>query len=181
MSSQLSVASMIRPATGAHSCCTAEAPAIPGILRPSVSRSAARIIIFEGTQPQYGHSPPTSLSSTPATTRPASASWPAAYSPPGPMPMTTTSTSCSLTGPPGAGACSRAAKPRHQGQESTRGDGAGGRETARATGTTRSRLVRQLHEDNGACGGGRGGYLELTSITFDDQIGQPVIRPDRSS
>ena len=71
-------------ATGAQSGCTVDAPAIPGIRWPSASRSAARIIILDGTQPQYGHSPPTSLASTPATRRPASASWPAAYSPPGP-------------------------------------------------------------------------------------------------
>ena len=38
---------------------------MPGIRRPSASRSAARIIILDGTQPQYGHSPPTSRSSTP--------------------------------------------------------------------------------------------------------------------
>ena len=52
----------------------ATAPAMPGIRRPSASRSAARIIILDGTQPQYGHSPPTSRASTPATARPASAS-----------------------------------------------------------------------------------------------------------
>ena len=86
----------------------ADAPAMPGIRRPSASRSAARIIIFDGTQPQYGHSPPTSLASTPATRRPAWASCPAVYSPPGPRPMTTTSTSCSLTRDlPRRGACSR--------------------------------------------------------------------------
>ncbi len=37
---------------------------MPGIRRASASRFAARIIIFDGTQPQYGHSPPTSLAST---------------------------------------------------------------------------------------------------------------------
>ena len=74
LSSQSSVASaLIRAATGAQSGCTCELPAMPGIRRPSASRSAARIIILDGTHPQYGHSPPTSLASTPATARPASA------------------------------------------------------------------------------------------------------------
>jgi hypothetical protein len=97
VSSQSSVASsLIRRATGDQSGATVADPAMPGIRRPSASRLAARIIILDGTQPQYGHSPPTSLASTPATASPASASRPAACSPPGPMPMTMTSTSCSL-------------------------------------------------------------------------------------
>ncbi len=66
---------------------------MPGIRRASASRFAARIIIFDGTHPQYGHSPPTSLASTPVTCRPASASLPAASSPPGPIPITTMSVS----------------------------------------------------------------------------------------
>ena len=93
LSSQSSVASSrIRRATGAQSGAISARPAMPGIRRPSAIRSAARIIIFEGTHPQYGHSPPTSRLSTPATASPASARVPAACSPPGPMPMTTTST-----------------------------------------------------------------------------------------
>ena len=97
LSSQSSVASTrIRRATGAQSGCTDAAPAMPGMRCASASRLAARIIILDGTQPQYGHSPPTSRSSTPATDRPAAASRSAASSPPGPMPTTTTSTSCSV-------------------------------------------------------------------------------------
>ena len=96
LSSQSSVASSrIRRATGAQSGSISDRPAMPGIRRPSVIRSAALIIIFEGTQPQYGQSPPTRLPSTPATASPASARVPAACSPPGPIPMTTTSTSLS--------------------------------------------------------------------------------------
>ena len=78
VSSQLSVASsLIRVATGAQlGEITVELPAMPGMRRPSASRSAALIIILDGTQPQYGHSPPTSLASTPATASPASASLP---------------------------------------------------------------------------------------------------------
>ena len=91
-SSQSSVASVrIRRATGSQSPRTVGRPAMAGIRRPSARRSAARIIILEGTQPQYGHSPPTSSPSTPRTERPASARRPAASSPPGPRPTTTTS------------------------------------------------------------------------------------------
>jgi len=64
----------IRPATGAHDGVITDSPAMPGIRRPSASRFAALIIILDGTQPQYGHSPPTSRDSTPATASPASAS-----------------------------------------------------------------------------------------------------------
>jgi hypothetical protein len=53
MSSQLSVASSrIRLATGAQLGEMTQAPAIPGIRRPSASRLAALIIILDGTQPQ---------------------------------------------------------------------------------------------------------------------------------
>src|SRR6188768_74049 len=48
---------------------------------------------LDGVQPQNGHSPPTSASSTPTTSSPASASLRAACSPPGPSPSTTTSQS----------------------------------------------------------------------------------------
>jgi len=59
--------------------------------RDSARRSAARIIIFDGMHPQYGHSPPTSPVSMPMTDRPADARLPATSSPPGPIPSTTTS------------------------------------------------------------------------------------------
>src|SRR5580704_5146060 len=52
-SSHESVASSrIRLATGAQSGSTVTAPAMPGTLRASPSRSADRIIILDGTQPQ---------------------------------------------------------------------------------------------------------------------------------
>ena len=105
VSCQSSVASLrIRWATGAQSGPIRAVPAMPSIRRPSVSRLPARIIILEGTQPQYGHSPPTSRSSKPATARPDSASRLAAYSPPGPIPMTTmlTSRPCPAICPPTA-------------------------------------------------------------------------------
>jgi hypothetical protein len=73
-----------------------------GIRRPSASRCAARIIILLGTHPQYGYSPPTSFSSTPTTAKPASASRPATSSPPGPIPITTTSTCSATSAPPAA-------------------------------------------------------------------------------
>jgi hypothetical protein len=94
----MSVASsLILRVTGAQSHETAEVPAIPGMRRTSASRLPALIIIFDGIQPQHGHSPPTRLSCTAATDTPALASFVAAYSPPGPMPITTTSNSRSLT------------------------------------------------------------------------------------
>ncbi len=53
VSSQVSVASSrMRRATGAQSGVTSEEPAMPGMRRPSASRLAARIIIFDGTHPQ---------------------------------------------------------------------------------------------------------------------------------
>src|SRR5262245_21803138 len=89
---QLSVASArIRCATGAQSGVTSLAPAMPGMRRASASRLAARTIILLGTQPQYGHSPPTRLPSMPATDIPASASFPTRSSPPGPSPTTSAS------------------------------------------------------------------------------------------
>src|ERR671919_1646354 len=101
-SSQSSVASSrMRWAKGAQSGRTVASPAMPGMRRPSASRLAARIIIFDGTQPQYGHSPPTNWRSTPTTSRPASASRPATSSPPGPIPITTASAlNVSPTGAP---------------------------------------------------------------------------------
>jgi hypothetical protein len=64
---------------------------MPGTRRVSAIRLPARIIILVGMQPQYGHSPPTRRSSMAVTCNPASARVPAAYSPPGPMPITATS------------------------------------------------------------------------------------------
>ncbi len=49
---------------------TVDVPAMPGMRRPSASRSAARTIILEGMHPQYGHSPPTSSASMPTTSSP---------------------------------------------------------------------------------------------------------------
>ena len=75
VSSQKSVASSrMRRATGDQSGVTTDEPAMPGMRRPSARRSAARTIILDGMQPQYGHSPPTSSASMPTTSRPASAS-----------------------------------------------------------------------------------------------------------
>src|SRR5579862_563946 len=92
LSFQSSVASArIRFATGAQSGDTVAEPASCGTLRASPSASAARTIIFVGTQAQYGHSPPSNVDSTPITSRPARASVFASSSPPGPMPTTTTS------------------------------------------------------------------------------------------
>ena len=75
--------------------CTSSAPcaasAAPGMRRASASTSAGRSSAFEGMQAQNEHSPPTLRSSTIATSRPPWASRPAATSPPGPAPSTTTS------------------------------------------------------------------------------------------
>ncbi len=71
---------------------------MPGTRPASASRFPARIIILLGTHAQYGHSPPTSSASTPTTSSPSSASVPATCSPPGPIPITTTST-CSAIAP----------------------------------------------------------------------------------
>ena len=62
-------------APGRPRCASRAAPAAvppsPSTRRASASTSAARIISFEGVQPKNGHSPPTSCSSTPMTSRPA--------------------------------------------------------------------------------------------------------------
>src|SRR5258708_8852742 len=98
VSSQSSVASsLILQATGSQLGSADAGPAIPFTRAVSASRFAALIIIFDGMQPKYGHSPPISRDSMPATARPASARRSATSSPPGPIPMTTTSNSCSLT------------------------------------------------------------------------------------
>jgi hypothetical protein len=52
LSSQLSVAWRTRPATGAQSGRTEAVPAIWSTRRPSANRLPARIIIFDGMQPQ---------------------------------------------------------------------------------------------------------------------------------
>ena len=75
--------------------CTSSAPPIasaaPGMRRASARTSPGRSSAFDGMQAQKEHSPPTLRSSTIATSSPASASRPAATSPPGPAPITTTS------------------------------------------------------------------------------------------
>src|ERR1019366_6560700 len=102
VSSHESVTSRMRRATGVQSGVMTDDPALPGIRRPSANRSAARTIVLDGMQPQYGHSPPTSSASMPTTWRPASASFSATSSPPGPIPTTTTSQCTGLeTGPVG--------------------------------------------------------------------------------
>src|SRR6516225_4236395 len=65
--------------------------AAPGARRAAASTSPGRMSVLEGMQPQYEHSPPTSSRSTRATVRPPSARRPAACSPAGPAPTTTTS------------------------------------------------------------------------------------------
>jgi hypothetical protein len=67
------------------------ASAAPGTRRTSARTSAGRSRPFDGMHAQNEHSPPTFRSSTIATLRPAPASRPAATSPPGPAPITTTS------------------------------------------------------------------------------------------
>ena len=67
------------------------ASAAPGCRRASSSAWAGRSSAFDGMQAQNEHSPPTSRSSTRATSKPASPSRPAATSPAGPAPITITS------------------------------------------------------------------------------------------
>src|SRR5438067_1181875 len=63
--------------------------------RPASSMvSADRRNVLDGTQPQYGHSPPTSSRSTTASESPLSRSPPAIASPATPPPRQTTSNSC---------------------------------------------------------------------------------------
>ena len=77
------------------SACTSSEPvtasAAPGIRLTSSSASYGRSSAFEGMHAQNEHSPPTSRSSTIATSSPSSASLPAATSPAGPAPITITS------------------------------------------------------------------------------------------
>ncbi len=60
----------------------------------SSSTSPERSRVFDGTQPQYGHSPPTSSRSTTATDRPLPSSLPTSASPATPPPRHRTSNSC---------------------------------------------------------------------------------------
>src|SRR5436190_11088515 len=69
--------------------------------------------VFDGTQPQNEHSPPTRRSSTIATERPPSAARPAAFSPGGPAPITTTSKVSAMLPPPFP--CSASATPTIRG------------------------------------------------------------------
>ena len=97
VSSQSSVASTrIRAATGAQSGVHRRRP---GHARdraaPSASRLAARIIILDGTQPQYGHSPADQLGLDPDDVQARLGQPPGDVLAPGPMPTTTTSTASS--------------------------------------------------------------------------------------
>src|SRR5829696_4861176 len=67
------------------------ASSAPGLRLTSASASYGRRSAFDGMHAQNEHSPPTSRSSTIATSSPCSASRPAATSPAGPAPITTTS------------------------------------------------------------------------------------------
>ena len=67
------------------------ASAAPGARRAAASTSPGRMSVLEGMHPQYEHSPPTSSRSTMATRRPAVGQRPAACSPAGPAPITSTS------------------------------------------------------------------------------------------
>ena len=80
-----------RASTAATSSSPRAASAAPGTRRASASASYGRSSAFEGMHAQNEHSPPTSRSSTIATLSPCSARRPAATSPAGPAPMTTTS------------------------------------------------------------------------------------------
>ncbi len=80
-----------RSSTAWTSSSPCAASAAPRTRRASASTSAGRSSAFDGMQAQNEHSPPTFRSSTIATRRPPSASRPAATSPPGPAPITTTS------------------------------------------------------------------------------------------
>ena len=66
--------------------------AIYAFLGDNGAGKTSTIKILVGMHPPYGHSPPTSVFSTPTTFSPAVARRPATSSPPTPKPMTTTST-----------------------------------------------------------------------------------------
>src|ERR671918_1166992 len=67
------------------------ASSAPGTRRAAASTSPGRISVFDGMQPQYEHSPPTSSRSTSATESPPAAQRSTATSPAGPPPTTMTS------------------------------------------------------------------------------------------
>src|SRR3569833_3831576 len=90
---QAAVTSSTRSVTCAQSDVISAVPASPGIRRPSASTSDARTMALLGIHPQYGHSHPARRSSPPPTLSPACASLPTTTSTPGPIPMTTSSTS----------------------------------------------------------------------------------------
>ena len=71
----------------------------------SLNVSPERSKVFDGTHPQYGHSPPTSSRSTTASVSPLSRRPPAIASPATPPPRHTTSNSWDTSGPP-IGHCS---------------------------------------------------------------------------
>jgi hypothetical protein len=87
--------SWITSSRRSSTACTASLPvmasAAPGIRCASASASYGRSSAFDGMHAQNEHSPPTSRSSTMATFKPLSPSRPAATSPAGPAPITTTS------------------------------------------------------------------------------------------
>ena len=80
-----------RRRTAATSSLPLVASRAPAIRLASASTSCGRSRALDGMHAQCAHSPPTSRSSTSATVRPWSASRPAACSPDGPPPTTTTS------------------------------------------------------------------------------------------
>ena len=80
-----------RASAAATSSLPVTASAAPGIRLTSASASYGRSSALDGMHAQNEHSPPTSRSSTIATFSPCSASRPAATSPAGPAPTTTTS------------------------------------------------------------------------------------------
>ena len=80
-----------RARAAATSSLPVTASAAPGTRLTSASASYGRSSAFEGMHAQKEHSPPTRRSSTIATFIPCSASLPAATSPAGPAPTTTTS------------------------------------------------------------------------------------------
>src|SRR5437762_13044424 len=72
------------------------ASAAPGTRLTAASASPGRISVFDGMQPKNVHSPPANRSSTMAAVNPLSTARPAAFSPGGPDPITTTSNSSAI-------------------------------------------------------------------------------------
>src|SRR5439155_8573327 len=90
-SSQPLVASSRRARAARTSSSPVTAALAPGTRRAAARTSPGRISTLLGMHAQYEHSPPTSSRSTSATRRPPSPHRPAAFSPAGPAPTTTTS------------------------------------------------------------------------------------------